>query len=153
MSTSVLSQNFLCKKIKIYELTSHDFSVFYSSVVATEELTFAYSTLWGLTLTPALWGRTHVVGTQMIIRCLTLVYFGVECVCVFQGVDMSGRGSWPTSPLLFPLANRKLPPLLVRTRPETSVAYFETLAHCESHIHQHTQLDENNLRGKSAVWN
>lgn len=38
---------------------------------------------------------------------------------------------------LFPLANRKLPLRLVRTRTETSVGYFETLAHGESHTHTH----------------
>lgn len=74
---------------------------------------------------------------------------GFVCVCLWEGLLTN-------QPSLFPLTNRKSPPLLVHTRAETSVAYFETRAHGEiAHTRtSHTQLSEKiikNWGGKSVV--
>lgn len=87
----------------------------------------------------------------------------VLCTSLCLGASLNSGRPLTNQPLLFPSLwpTGSCPHPPVQTRPETSAAYFETMAHCESYIHQHAQLAEwicgvkrkaARLEGRDQLW-
>ncbi len=82
------------------------------------------------------------------------------CVCVFlcQWVDIGGRGVLTNQPSPFPPSQQEVAPSSCPHQNGNICSVFWNpgtlwITHTPAHTHTHTQLCENNCRGKPAVRN